>query len=527
MHTPNPTAQDAGKTQPNDEINGSGGFKVLRTISLTAIGIAALFSYFFHIDYFPLFDLQAASSYLLAVAWVLAMLLIVMALLFLLPSAVVGTMLKTRKTDKGGRKLTAAIIKWMGFGVLTLLAMGASIFLCVLMKLNVAWGLLMTLVLAALLCAMSTHFHVRKIKKKHGSQLADLWKSESVRKVFLKDQSIAWQSTLFQLAPLSMLLMVFGWASNITDDDYLVLASVTAQCAMYIAFVGGAVLHVVFFPRYRKHWDIALCFTLVLPVILSVTSGASGMLPMTMARLTKIGNIRAEMLILSPKACGSIAPILGIDCDEKTSPPIQLCNVHIMSRIGSETYLRIAGRTPGNDGTYAVRRIILPTADITSMQVNFDLKTLRLDLIDKDLGGRSSACNATMTTLHGNSAFEFNDFVLTESGKAQLLTFIQEIRNGARDIQEIKVTGHADQIGRTEHNMWLATRRAQEVKLFMDQRMINLAPEIAINAFSQGSSQPLMKECSKLGALPERIKCEAPNRRVELEIIKKAQTQPF
>lgn len=525
MQTPSPSVLDATKSQP-DAASGDNALKTLRTISLTAIGVAALFSYFFHIEYFPLFDLQAASSYVLAVAWLLAVLLIIMALLFLLPSVLVGTTLKTRKSAKSEQSLTATIIRWMGFGMLMLIALAAAVLACVSIKWQIEWGILITLVFGSLMSAFGTHFHIRKIKKKHGSPVAALWKKKSARKLLLQDQGIAMQSVLFQLMPLSMLLIVLGHASKIADDDYLAFLSIMAQCAMFIAFVGGVVLHVVFFPRYRKHWGIALCLTLILPILITAFSGANGMLPMTMARITKIGNIRAEKLVLSSKACDSIAPILGIDCDGKTASSIQLCNVHIMSRIGAETYLRIADRDAGSDGKFPVRRILLPTADIMSMQVNFDIRKLRLDDVDQDLGGRSSACDTTLTTLHGDSAFEFNDFTLSDSGKAQLLTFIQEIKNGARGIQEIKVTGHADQIGHTSRNTWLAERRAQEVKLFMDQRMKNLATKIVIHAFSQGSAQPLMKDCGKLGTLKERIKCEAPNRRVELEIVKKALPAP-
>jgi outer membrane protein OmpA-like peptidoglycan-associated protein len=331
---------------------------------------------------------------------------------------------------------------------------------------------------------------------------------------------------LLQLAPLWVLLFIFSRASELAQDDYLAFLTVSAQCALFIALVGGTVLHVAFIPRNRKRWWVALCLILALPLVLNGLSRANGMLPMTMAHLTKIGNFRVEKLILSPKACGSIAPILGIDCDEKTSPPIQLCNVHILSRIGPETYLRIADRNAGEEGKYPIHRIFLPTAEITSMQVNFQIKNLRLNLIDEELGGRSSACDTTLTTLYGDSAFDFDDFTLTDSGKAQLLTFIQEIKSGARGIREVKVTGHADQIGRTERNIWLSARRAKEVKLFMDTRLKNLVPNIKIQENSQGSAQPLIKDCAALAAIKERIKCEAPNRRVELEIIRKAPTKP-
>jgi outer membrane protein OmpA-like peptidoglycan-associated protein/MFS family permease len=526
MHPPTPVPPPAAPTQSTVDINDSEDLSKIRAISLVGVGVVALFSYFFHIDYFPLFDLQAASSYLFAVTWVLAVLLIGLALIFLVPYAIIGMTLKTRKTPRGEQRLTAAIILWMGFGMLSLIGLSAGVLLAVWLEWHILWGLLMALVFILLLCGIGTHLYVKRIKKKYSSTIVSLWNKRIVRKLFISQLGIALLSGTLQLLPLMGLLLMFSRASGLAEDDYLTFFAVSMQCAMFSAFVGGMVLHVLFIPRHRKRWWIALCLMLALPWALSGVSRATGMLPMTMAQLTKIGNFRVEKLILSPAACVSIAPILGTDCDEKTSPPIQLCNVHIMSRIGPETYLRIADTNAGTDGKFPVRRIVIPTAQITSMQINFDIKNLRLALIDADLGGRSSACETTLTTLHGDSAFGFNDFTLTESGMTQLLSFIQEIKNGARAIEEIKVVGHSDQIGTAERNAWLSTRRAQEVKLFLDQHLKNIVPGIKVSTSSQASTQPLIKDCSALAGLKERIKCEAPNRRVELEIVRKAPVKP-
>jgi outer membrane protein OmpA-like peptidoglycan-associated protein len=523
MHAPPPptVAQSQATHTGNDDASN-----VLRGISFTAVCLVALFSYFLHIDYFPLFDLQAASSYLFAVTLVLALLLIVLTFTLLVPYAIIGTVLKTGKTARGERKLAETIVLWMGFGMLSLIGLSAGVLLTVRMKWAFHWGLLIALIFSLLLCAIRTHLYVKKIKKKYNNSLLGLWKKKVVRQLFVRQMGIAIICSLLQLAPMSILLLMFSRASGLAEDDFLAFLGVSAQCALYIAIVTGVVLHVVFIPRHRNRWWIAVCMMCALPLMLAFFSKATGMLPMTMAQITKIGNFRAEKLILSPKACGSLGPILGLDCDEKTAAPIQLCNVHIMSRIGPETYLRIAERNPGDDQKYRVRRIFLPTAEITAIQANFEIKNLRLDLIDEDLGGRSSACDTDLTTLHGDSAFEFNDFSLTDSGKTQLLTFIQEVKNGARSIQEVRVTGHADQIGASKRNAWLSERRAQEIKLYMDQRLKNLAPQVKVIALSLASSQPLIKDCGNLGALDERIKCEAPNRRVELEIVrKKTETQ--
>lgn len=490
-------------------------------MSITAVGVVALSSYFVHIDYFPLFDLQATTSYLFAAVLVLALLLIVFAITLLVPYCIIAIALKTRNTVRGERRLTGTIVVWMGFGMLSLIGLSAGVLLAIEMKWHIIWGLIIGLAFSILLCALRSHLYVKKIKKRYNSTVLGLWKKKVVRKLFVGQLGIALMSSLLQMTPMYLLLLMFSRASGMTEDDVIGVLMVFTQCALFIAIVGGFVLHVIFIPRLRKFWWIAISAMLALPLILNGLSKSTGMLPMTMAQLTKIGNFRAEKLILSPEACSSIGMMLGIDCDEKTSPPIQLCNVHIMSRIGPETYLRIAAQTPDNDGKYAIRSIFLPTAQIASIQVNFEIKILRLDLIDADLGGRSSTCGAKLTTLYGDSAFDFNDFSLNETGKAQLLTFIQQIKNGAQGISEVKVTGHADLIGHIDRNAWLASRRAQEVELFLNRHLKNLAPAVTIQTAGKGNTQPLVKNCSGLTFLKERIRCEAPNRRVELEVISK------
>lgn len=90
MHTLNLSAPALAQTQALADVHDSADFTKIRAISLAAVGVVALLSYFFHIDYFPLFDLQAAASYLFAVTWVLAVLLITLALTLLLPYALIN-----------------------------------------------------------------------------------------------------------------------------------------------------------------------------------------------------------------------------------------------------------------------------------------------------------------------------------------------------------------------------------------------------------------------------------------------------
>ena len=489
------------------------------SVACLLLGFFALFSYFFHIDYFPLFDLQAASSYVFALAYVMFFAATSLSVTFLLPYLILGMVINVPRTSRGKKHVNDKIIGWMLFGALALGIVSISVLAIVYFDLNVRYSIALSATGILLLCYLNTVRLRREFQRKYKDRTARIWKRRVVQYYVLQQVLTGSLTGLMQFLPLWMTLSMVSKASAIADDDYFGLFTLFWQIALVTAVAGGFLLIIVFSPDHRKNWPLGIATLILLPVILTFFAQSQGMLPMSVAHITKIGNFRAEKMILAPKACSSIAPILGINCDEKSAAPIQLCNVHVMSRIGPETYLRVAELEARKDGKFAVRRVLLPTSDVTSMAVDFKLKLLRASAIDDDLSKKSSACESTLTTTFSDAAFTFDDFALSDIGKAQLTQFLQSIIGSPKDISEIKVTGHADQIGTREHNLWLAERRAIEVRLLLERGLKNYASNLKVHASSEGSAKPIIKDCRPA---KNRVACEAPNRRVEVEVIRRA-----
>jgi outer membrane protein OmpA-like peptidoglycan-associated protein len=152
------------------------------------------------------------------------------------------------------------------------------------------------------------------------------------------------------------------------------------------------------------------------------------------------------------------------------------------------------------------------------MDANFELKFLSLKKIDQDLAKLSPECPPDLITLYSDSAFKFDDFTLTEVGRSQLIQFSRVVKASSKNIKELLITGYADRIGTTIHNTWLSNRRAEEVRIFLERELKNSESPVSLVVLAKGSADAIIEDCEKAR---NRVACEAPNRRVELEIIKK------
>lgn len=547
-------------------------------------GVFSLFSYFFHIEYFPAFDLKSAASYLSSLAYVLTILITSLALIFLIPYVMAAMFIRAKPNKKGNHKLIGEIIEWMFYGMLCMCAIAMCILLSAYLEWPPARGILLALLILILISCFRVKLTMwsrgRKAKPKllqpqrrrllairkpnivlgifwtadkaaaaplvtrrlplrrfftrsmwrlllvayrrtKPSHTARLWERRAIRRLLWRQWLGTLVTGLAQFLPLSFLLLTLDRASKIKPGDYTSFVTVVIEYTLCVSFVSGVLLFLALSPAHRKRWHWGLSLALLLPLVLNLTSQASGMLPMVVMQVTKNGNFRAEKLILSAKACQSVAPILGLECDVKSSKPIALCNVHVMTRVGPETYLRLPGKKADQHGKHQLQRVFIPTADIEAMEVNFELKFLHLAKLDENLAELSPQCISELTTLYGDSAFKFDDFTLTDLGKTQLLQLLQAIKSSSGSIKELVITGYADQIGTKPHNSWLSSRRAIEVRLFMEKELRNTAAPIPLIVDAKGSADPLIEDCGKA---KDRVACEAPNRRVELRIIKKETT---
>jgi len=572
------------KTKPESIFSDNASKIVSRVVF--AIGVLALFSYFFHIEYFPAFDLPSAASYVASLAYVLTILVVSLSLAMLIPYVMAAVFIRAKPTKRGSQKLIAEIIEWMFFGILSMSAISFCIFLSIYVGQTVENGAVIALLMLILISSIRAYLIKSRRRKKGKAKNFEsskatllsfsksgnvvnlmwltplnfpsniskspltipltskkwyfrrhiwrlwliiersskpnhtqrLWERRSVRGIVWSQWWGTFITGILQFLPLGILLLTIGTASDIKEDNYSSFFMIAMQSALCVAMASGFLLYLALSSTYRANWHWAISLMLALPLIFNFMSQATGMLPMAAMQITKNGNFRAEKMMISAKSCDAIGSILGIECDIKNPKPIALCNVHVMTRVGPEAYLRLPERKVDRESKHRVLRVFIPTSDIYSLDANFNLKFLSLKRIDQDLAKLSPDCPTDLITLQSDSAFKFDDFALTELGKTQLIQFSQVINAASKSIKELLITGYTDRIGSAAHNTWLSNRRAEEVRIFLARQLKNSESPITFVVSAKGSTNPIIQDCEKA---KDRVACEAPNRRVELQIVKK------
>ena len=102
---------------------------------------------------------------------------------------------------------------------------------------------------------------------------------------------------------------------------------------------------------------------------------------------------------------------------------------------------------------------------------------------------------------------------LTQNGKASLDALADKI-NALSEVEQIKIVGHADKMGRASSNLKLSEARARSVKSYLIAKGVK--PGVIITS-GAGETQPVV-ECDMSQPKAKLIECLAPNRRVEVEI---------
>ncbi len=106
---------------------------------------------------------------------------------------------------------------------------------------------------------------------------------------------------------------------------------------------------------------------------------------------------------------------------------------------------------------------------------------------------------------------------LSRDGKARLDEVVTKIKAMGK-VEQIKVIGHADPTGNSKSNRFLSEARAKSVKSYLVAKGIK--PGVVITS-GMGDTKPVVK-CDKALAGEALKACNAPNRRVEIEIVGKA-----
>ncbi len=122
------------------------------------------------------------------------------------------------------------------------------------------------------------------------------------------------------------------------------------------------------------------------------------------------------------------------------------------------------------------------------------------------------APQAEKVTLATDTLFDFNKAVLKPEGKEKLDDLFLKLFG--MELEVIIAVGHTDTIGSDSYNQKLSVKRAEAVKAYLLEKGVE---ENRVYTEGKGESAPVVADCS--GNRAAQIKCQSPNRRVEIEVV--------
>lgn len=542
----------------------------------TLYGVLVIFAYHFHIEYFPSFDLKSLASTVFAAAYTALFTLVVFSLSLFAPAYVIATWGLDKQLDdaqKNGKALQNRIVECFFLAFIIFLTI-CGIFFVVVDNDLPEWWMLIALPLVTTVWSVVGYFLKKLARAGKAGQSSHEGEKTGVpaglltwpRVSFIFMMTCVATMELLSMAILFNMLRDSPYAEN-ADDRLADLFVSLAWSGMILHLIGGYLVSAWRIPNFNPTHRLLSCIAaLAAPVAASLFMGNPVLFFALTAMTTKYGNFRAAEMTVTNTACQIIENGGEKLCVKQGDGMNKLCNVHVLSRIGTESYLLVSypGKKPsgakarptatsstkdGNghsqkkgsekepDAGKWVLDVYLPSKDILGMRVDTTVRRFRKSRIVNGLGTGMSVCEAppsatapapspgpkerTARLSLKTELFEFDKYALKPDGNALLQKFAEDLAATDTPSMTIKVIGHTDSIGKPLYNFHLSQMRAITVANYLQsylQKRPHSVKELDIDIKGVGPLQPKVADldCPGQGAGNERIHCLEPNRRVEV-----------
>ena len=572
----------------------------------TLYGVLVIFAYHFHIEYFPSFDLKSLASTVFAAAYTALCTLVVFSLSLFAPAYVIGTWgldehLGNEQKDSGGLQKRIFECFFLAFAIFLTVC---GIFFIVVDNEMPSWLLLPALPIVTTAWIVVGHFLKKlfgagktngdapitpdkgntaeggvSLTKPEPALDQDSAKQEKTGSLIWSRVSFIFMMTcvaameLVSMAILLNMLRDSPYADNPADISLTSIFVGLAWSGMILHVIGIYLVSAWRIPDLNPKHRVFSCLTaFAAPVIVSFFLNNPVLFFALTAMTTKYGNFRAAEMTVTNTACQIIENAGEKLCVKQSDGMNKLCNVHVLSRIGTESYLLVsypgkktAAEKPGPgaassaknaggasqkdedkkevDASKWVLDVYLPSKEILGMRVDTTVRRFRKSGIVNGLGTGVSVCPAppaappaappvrpapppepkerTAQQSLKTELFEFDKYVLKPDGNALLQKFAKDLAATDASTMTLKVIGHTDSIGTPYYNLQLSQMRAFTVANYLQsylQKPPHVIKQLDIDVKGVGPLQPKVADlnCPGRGAEKKRIHCLEPNRRVEV-----------
>jgi len=128
--------------------------------------------------------------------------------------------------------------------------------------------------------------------------------------------------------------------------------------------------------------------------------------------------------------------------------------------------------------------------------------------------GEFDGKKSSIVTLVWTEAFDYNRAALSPEVRAKIDADVVPKLKDFAEIRYINVNGHSDLLGSPGYNQQLSEKRAEAVRAYL---VAQGASAEKIEVFGYGKTMPV-KSCRDAKGRKQMIECQAPNRRVQIEI---------